>query len=742
MRFRLNKSSFAAIIILFALDAPGASDWSEPSNPLIVSAMPLDDQVQIQNPPTFTWPQNPDHPSSYLVEISADGKTVSSFTTAQNWYLPDLALAAGTYSWRVTPCPATDWSRERKFVIPESAALFEVPDNSALRQTVLKRSRPRLLPDGFVPASAWGAAVETERQAYFSSLIAEVDRVAGAMQPLRDADWPLVTGNTITPDNVAQATAIRTSIYNAERQIEAAALLYRLSGSQRFFQDAVRLGDQLAALDPNGPTSYANQDQATRSIATGLIKAVDLLAPELDDSRKKIWLSVIGQRGEQIYQDLVSNRVRIDEYPLDSHGTQNLGYLAVIATLALGDVPEARAWFDFAVRNYARTVMPWSGPEGGFANGTAYGGFSAGFALRIWQPIKYATGIDLFAKPWTAGFATYFMHFVPPGSPVNLFGDDHEERPYFKDLKSFIGRINSPEAAWYVHALSMPEDPIALLEAEYPLPVSKARSLRAPPDAAVYQSIGWVAMHSSLADRNRTSVYFKSSPFGSFNHSHGDQNGFVLMKANVPLLIETGWYDYYDSPLARTWYRQTRAHNAVTFDNGTGQVIDGDAVTYAANGKITAFSAGSAFDYAEGDATPAYGGKLTSAIRRLWYLRAEDLVVIEDRISSATPRTLEWNFHAAGPISAGRSGRVKIQNAGQSVCLTPLITDGIHFETRSGPEPQQGRFEAHAAFVSDRPVLSARFLTVLDVGCKKVPLKFSAAAKILQAGSQQITIAN
>ena len=214
----------------------------------------------------------------------------------------------------------------------------------------------------------------------------------------------------------------------------------------------------------------------------------------------------------------------------------------------------------------------------------------------------------------------------------------------------------------------------------------------------------------------------------------------MLTKANVPLLIETGWYDYWGSPLAKTWYRQTRAHNAITFDNGLGQVIDGFAEPLRANGKITAFSTSADVDYAEGDATSAYGGRLTLALRRIWYLRSDDLIVIQDKLSSATPRTLEWNFHAAAPITGNRSGAVRIDNRGQSVCLQPLLAEGMHFAARPAPEPKQGAFEAHAAFITNTPVMARVFLTVLDVGCKQTAVRLSADAKTLRAGSQTITL--
>ena len=110
----------------------------------------------------------------------------------------------------------------------------------------------------------------------------------------------------------------------------------------------------------------------------------------------------------------------------------------------------------------------------------------------------------------------------------------------------------SPRAAWYVKNLGGTEDTLSLLQAPYPLPVAGTSYLSPPSNSAYYPSIGWAAMHSDLGSPGRTSVFFKSSPYGSFNHSHGDQNGFLLSVAGQPLMIKAGWYDWYGSP---NWLR-------------------------------------------------------------------------------------------------------------------------------------------------------------------------------------------
>ncbi|HEU4372132.1 MAG TPA: heparinase II/III family protein [Telluria sp.] len=103
--------------------------------------------------------------------------------------------------------------------------------------------------------------------------------------------------------------------------------------------------------------------------------------------------------------------------------------------------------------------------------------------------------------------------------------------------------------------------------------------------------------------------------------SHGDQNSFLLSVAGQSLLTSAGWYDWFASPTWTTWYSQTKAQNAITFDGGKGQVTSGYHEQLQHNGRIVGFSMQPALDYAEGDATAAYAGQLSSARRQVWYLR-------------------------------------------------------------------------------------------------------------------------
>jgi hypothetical protein len=763
------------------------ADWAISANIEAVRPAPDKMQLQPQNPPGFSWSRYPIATSStwYLVIIQPPG-TASPIkhVVPRNWLLPTHAFpTAGIYTWKVAPFTRTqamndadaaartkakaagsnlaqieaaaeaavvplaeavakDWSTVRSFTIDSSATKFEVYDNATLRDNVLRHGRSRMLSPTFLPYLKWSSAMVTERGDQVRRLI-ETVQSRMTMAPVKDSDWPLVSSGTMTTALSNQNSDIRNRINRTSHQVEAAALLYRLKQGEAiataYLNEAIKRGDELAALSPTGPTSYANQDQATRTISLSLSKALDMLWNNLDSTRKATWQSAIARRTTDIYNDLAGSNGRMDQYPYDAHGGNTLGFLALIAALNLGDVPAAQTWFDFAVRTYVHQVYTWSGPEGGYANGTAYGQAAADFSVQIWDPLSQALGVSIYRKPWSDGFLRFMAHFVPPGTPNHVFGDGHEDVPNTYLLKAFASRFNTPAAKWYFNSMAGVEDPLTLLQAPSPLPVNTVTSAVPPPNGAFYPSVGWAAMHSSLADTKRTSLYFKSSPYGSYNHSHGDQNSIVLNSGGKRLLIEAGYYDWYGSPLWSSWYRATKSHNAVTYDNGVGQRIEGNTVNLGRNGKITGFSTTAAMDYVEGDATPAFEGALSLNRRKVWYFRSQDAAVVMDTLTAPVAHAWEWNFHAAVAITVNADGSATIVNGDRSLCVRS-ITPGTTLVKRDGPAPRTG-IEEHAAFT--RPAaLKGEFVILLDVGCKKPAVKLTTGttSRVLTVGSQTITL--
>lgn len=746
---KLNSLSALPLsaVLLFAASSQAHADWVQSSDPVVVTPGPANMELQAQNPPTFKWARYSSTTPSYTLVIKSGTTVVQTYTTTRNWYLPTTALPLGTYTWQVAPTGTTTWSLPRTFIIDSSAQVFQLPDNATLRAAIVATPRPRGLQRGLPLFSSWGTAIKAERLNAYNKLYADVSWGITSVAPVSDALWPLdTTGTPLSSAQVAQMNSVRAAIYANGRQLEGATLMYRLSGEVKFLNEALLRGDAMAALSATGPTSYAQQDQGCRVITLALLRAIDGLGANVSGNRRAAWLNSVTLRTTDIYNDLSGSNGRMDQYPFDSHGGTNLGFLALISTLALGDIPAADTWFDFSFRAYAASFSAWSGPEGGFANGSAYAQYTADLAQQIWQPMQQATGVNMFNKPWSAGFLRYFMHFVPPGATRHVFGDENEVPPTFYVLKGYAAHYPTPAANWYYSHIPGEMDALTLLQAPWPLPVNQATSVAPPANAGLYPSIGWVAMHSDMSSNLRTSLYFKASPYGSYNHSHGEQNSIVLHSAGVPLLPQSGFEDYYGSLLWSTWYRQTKAHNAITYDGGQGQAVDGYTSagytrTLAYTGKVTAFSTSATRDYAEGDATVTYSGVLSKAVRKIWYLRNIDAAVVMDTLAAPAAHVFEWNFHTLAPITADAQGNTSVTYMNRSLCIRPINTTGIHFEKRSFPPPKTG-VEDYGVYANNSAVLSTEFLMLLDVGCKKptVTLTTTSTGRTLQVGTETITL--
>jgi hypothetical protein len=742
MKFHRKGIVLAVALTSLFCSFSARADWAQSTDPLVVQPAPSNGQVQAQNPPGFAWARYPSGPASYEIEITPAGGAPTKAVVDRNWYLPTKALALGNYTWRVRPAGSTDWSTPRAFSITSKSTVFEVPDNATLRARIAAKPRPRSLPATTTPFSTWNTAKKTELEPYLSRLTNEVKLQTTAVPPLSDARWPIAITSPLTAQMASQQTDVRNKINEATRQMEAAALLWRVRKEQVYLDEAIRRGDQLASLNPAGPTSYANQDQATRQIALSLIKTIDLLPGDLDAARRNRWLDIVRVRTNEMFSNLAGDNGRLDQFPFDSHGNTLMIFMTLISSLSLGDIPDAQKWFDFSFRAYVNTPSPWAGPEGGYANGTAYAEYAGGYMVALWDAINQATGVNMYAKPWTLGFLDFAMMLTPPGAKVHAFGDGSETKPDPRVFRAFSQRMVNPRANWYQSKLSGIEDGMAVLEAPYPMPIAGNTVFSPPSNEAYYPSTGWVAIHSDIGNTNRTSLYFKSSPYGSFNHSHGDQNGLLLSVAGQPLLVKAGWYDWYGSPLWTDWYHQTKSQNAVTFDGGKGQLVDGYREQLQRNGKITGWAVNAAYDYSEGDATPAYGGQLTMAKRQIWYIKGQDAVLVRDKLSAVVPHTYEFNIHAPAAITVESPSSVKIVAGGQSVCLRDL-NGNAPFASWTGPAPKAGVTESHGAFYLKNDGKSVgEFLVLIDVGCKRPSVKIAAAGsgRTVTVGAQTLTV--
>ncbi len=524
---------------------------------------------------------------------------------------------------------------------------------------------------------------------------------------------------------------IQGTTFTEEDRILRLALAWRANGQTVLLEEAKRRALHLAGWSPKGATRYFTHDQAGRSVTWTLALVYDWLHEHWSEEERRRLLAAIVPRVEEMLSPPAKGLPtgwagldwgrKLDRWPYDSHGAVTLARLAVICTALVGEAPIFDRCQREVVPRYLARPIPW-GDEEGYANGTAYAQWDVLYThFVVWDLLKSALGLDLWQTPWAREYGRYIAYFLPPGTPSGLFGDGAEKR--FADVwatqaRAYAAHLPSPLADWYARN-QFGENPAHLA-----LLLAPARDWNAIPGAlpagtphAVHlQDIGWVAMHSDLGDRARTSVYFKSSPYGSYSHSHADQNSFVIHARRRALAIDSGYYDFYGSPHWKDWYKQTRAHNAITFDGGQGQMHD----TMDAKGRIVRFEHHADYDIATGDATQAYSGALSRALRSIVYLRP-DTVLVYDSLASDTPRTWEWNLHALSKMKEQGPRALEIEQDGVRLCVRMLgAPEGAFTQTDRFTTEPQGKYPAqwHARYATAGKSRAARFLALLDVECR------------------------
>lgn len=686
-------------------------DWINTfPTPTYVQANPADCAELSYRTPTYNWPYL-SGVSYQLTTTDPFGRTKTvSVPAGTNWYTSDSPLTPGRYSWSVKTS-TNKTSLTRQFTILSEASGFFVPSPDEMVSRAIAVPHPRGFPRG-TEKDALMAAIVGPRAAQMTNML---NRSRGQI------------GKSLPPEPPVGSYHgdVQNVTFAEEKIIKEALLCWKTLGRDDLLAEATRRVDHLLTWDPDGATSHENHDQANRAIVWALTNYYDWNFSALNAAKRAEILSNIKTRVQAAGTEtrMFESLKNLSKYPYDSHGFATASRLSAIAAMLAGDLPEANVWLKSIAPVYINLHCPWGGEEGGFANGTSYGVWQSD-DISNWQVLRWTIGVDLTQKGWSKSHGKFLAYFLPNGSPSHLFGDGAEltNSPVQSYGRAYVNHMDDPFYRWYANQFPMSSH---ILEMFSPANLTGAAFLPADMGPSIlFSDIGWTAMHSSLTDTQRTSVYFKSSWYGSFSHSQADQNSFVLDSKGKRLLIDSGYYDDYASPHWTNWYKLTKAHNAITYDGGQGQSIAGHSNgDIDAKGKITQFdNSNPILDMVTGDATQAFKGALSKNIRSLAYLRSSDVVVVFDAVTSSAPRTWEWNLHSFNDMTVVSPTQVQITTGTASVCVDLYSPAGFNFSKNNifsvDPSPASSYANQwHGRFSYDSPALQGSFAAVLRLNC-------------------------
>ena len=632
---------------------------------------PADGERVSLNPPPFRW-----LPSGtgalYRLQVSRDADFSAPLVSQKDmqWCCEMLSepLEPGTWFWRygvdLEGWP-TIWSQARQFELGAEAAPWPYPKPEAFQVSV---PRPHLFITADQLPELRRRAAEGDLKSMAQGLVQSIRRRAGE---------ELHPEPEMLPQDPAQRSIRYTELIRSTRPpmdlMEQAGFAYLLTGDEACGAEAKRRILHFFSWDPAGSTSVFHNDEPAMWIMMRGVRAYDWTYDLFTPEERALVEKSMRARAADFYTAM--RRKPYENNPFESHAGRIIGFLGEAALEFHNDWPEAREWLQYITRIYWGVYPAWGKDDGGWNEGPGYWSAYMSFALHFVVALKQATGIDLAQRPFFRNTPHYLLYLTPPYSQMAPFGDGTQWKPSRPGslMYWFSSLTGDPSIRWYADYLGqgggtsivgvvLRDDSI---ESRPPVDL---------PDARLFEGVGLVSMHSALGDAdNDVHLALRSSPYGAVSHGHNDQNCFVLEAFGEPLAIASGYYNYYGSPHHDKWTRQTKAKCGITFDGGQGQDRG-----WHAQGQVSRFVHGESFDFVHADATKAYGGRLSKAVRRVVHVRPGVFVILDD-LASEEPRKFEYWLHAVDKMdvdAAGRSVTINRPKASLSVrFLEPRALD-------------------------------------------------------------------
>ena len=646
---------------------------------LNIQYAPAQGDVVAENPPRFTWLPVIEAEAQYVLRASADPDFPKSATREWrhlplNFFTPDEVLAPGDWHWSYAVCdeagvPVTTWSAVRTFTLAPDLPRTPLPGR-ATRYAALGTAHPRLWLDlGKLARFRDDVAADPSHCAWATFLDKSV-------LPWLKAD--IMSEPPGYPDNKRVASVWRATYIACQELLYA---IRHLAIGGQVLRDAAMIDRakewllEAASWDPAGTTSRGYTDEWAFRVNLALAWGYDWLHDELTEGERATVRAALLARTRET-ADHVIHHANIHLFPFDSHAVRAVSAVLVPACIALwDDEPEARDWLDYSIEFLWGVYSPWGDAQGGWAEGPHYWMTGIAYLIEAANLLKAWAGLDLYARPFFQHTGDFPLYTRAPNTRRTAFGDDATQGDLIclkmgYNVRQFAGVTGNGAYQWY-HETIKAADPgtermfynwgwwdLNFDEMTYlhDFPIVEPVPPRDIDVMRHFEGIGWVGIQHRMDDPDEhIQLDFKSSPYGSISHSHGDQNAFTLSAFGEDLAISSGHYVAFNSSMHRAWRRQTRAKNAVLIDR-QGQYAEMDKARQArATGRIVLAEEHDDHVRIQGDATAAYASlnpDVTRALRDVYFVERSYLVIV-DTIDADRPVTVDWLLHTNAPTQLG-----------------------------------------------------------------------------------------
>ncbi len=624
------------------------------------------------NPPGFTWTSHDSttYYSFVLFSDSSGGKIhlIQEGLTSTAVPLKEK-LNPGEYSWFVVYCDSTGYntgrSRLRGFTVEQDLPVLVMPDIAQLGKQ-LKEVRPRLFLTPPV-LSRIREAIDAEELSFWDFCLQLAD--SALLEPLYPEPAPYKDGKF----EVSEWRRIYTPGKVGSAHIVRLALVWKITGEAKYLEGAKKWLVNLAGWDPNGITSYNlplsggsnGNDEAGMAMLERMAIAYDWIGEELNAEEKALVLSSLRERGNQMLDYYTGND--FISAPWSNHAVRALAFTGLAGLATLGDLPEAEKWLDYVIRCYLTSFPTWGGDDGGWSQGLSYWSAYMLWQINFIDALNRCSSINLHKKPFFHNNGYFAVYFHPPYAVRGGFGDHGEAAPNLAEkllIQSYAQALEDPVLLWQARNIHYDEDHLNRLQVlpgkwdwkewfmEDVIAIMSAspsglkpKSPAGLPQAKLLTDIGWAAMHTDLGNAgNDVWMLFKSSSYGSFSHSHADQNSFQVNAYGQALFIDSGYYPWYSSPHHNLWTRQTKAHNSILI-NGRGQSWG----TMRASGTIEEFRHTEALTVVTGECARAYNMPMSKLTVNQWREHLDEPIPEREPEARVVRRTIVFSHDKENP---------------------------------------------------------------------------------------------
>ncbi len=598
------------------------------------------------NPPPFIWIPVEDE-FTYTLQISRNRyfradvitKNGLDYTT---WALEE-PLEPGEWFWRYGVEKGDIlYSKTRKFTVPSDAKIWPIPNIKEVINSVPQKHPRLFILDGEIESYRKRAKVGDLKE-ICSGIIRECKKHIGE-ELIEESPYVRGTG----PERGRHYQQIIRSTRPPMDLMEKCGLAYILTGDKKFGEEAKRRILHFFSWEPNGSTSYRNNDEPAMWVMMRGIRAYDWTYDLFSPKERKEVEEVMKIRAAQFYEHLKYRR-KYHTDPYESHANRTIGFLGEACLCFAHECDEAENWLKYILTMYWNIFPAWGKEDGGWHEGPSYWSYYMSFALHFIVPLRKATGVDLLEKTFFRNTPYYKLYTNPPYAKMSPFGDV-EHAPPTKSMGQLMYRFstlfNDSYIRWYADFMDAgPGSEImgVVLKNDK----LKSESPSDLPQSRYFPGVGLVSLHTNLGNHDEDVHFlFHSDPYGNISHAHPDENAFTLEAFGEALAIASGYYPWYGSKHHMNWSWETKSSNCITIDGGIGQIKRDPA----SKGKIIEFESKDFYDYVLGDATEAYQGLLKKFHRHVVHIRPGIFILFDD-VEAPKPVTFEWWIHALSEMT-------------------------------------------------------------------------------------------